>query len=92
VRLTADTAAIPEPSVIPLPALFPFSVKATDFPLSPVPLELRVADKSATPPNSPEAVATTRVVPGVSLKQTVTSWSVGVVVPLLVLNDAWYFR
>ena len=91
VRLAADTVATPEPSVIALPALFPFSVKLIDLPLTPTPLELRVADKSAAPPNVPDADATARVVAGVSLKQTVTSCSVGVTVPLLVLNEARYF-
>ena len=88
VRLAAKTVAIPEASVIALPALFPFNVKLMDFPLTPVPLEVKVADRSAVPPTVPDAAATTRVVGGRSLKQMVTSCSVGVAAPLLVLSEA----
>ena len=89
-RLAADTVTIPEPSVTPLPALFPLSVKLTVLPLTPVPPEVRVADKSAVPPKVPDAAATVSVVAraGVSLKHTVTSCRLTVAVLSVVLSDA----
>src|SRR5258708_5119907 len=90
VRLTPVTVATPETSVVPLPTLFPLSVKLIDFPLTPVALDVRVAERSAVPLYGPEAGFTARDVTAAttSLKQMVTLLSVGVTVLSVVVSFA----
>ena len=57
-KLAFDTVAIPELLVDALPAGFPFRVKLMDFPFTPVPPAVRVAERVAVPPYVPDAVAT----------------------------------
>ena len=81
--------------MLALPTLLPLSVNATDLPLTPLPLEVSVAESVVVPPNVPVAGAAARLValvPATSLKQTCTLESVGVTAPFVVERIALYFR
>src|SRR5436309_14208544 len=82
------TVATPRASVTPLPAALPSIVNATDLPLTGLPRAVRVADRLAVPPYVAVDGATLSAVGRVSMKQVVTSLSVGVTAPLVVVNVA----
>jgi hypothetical protein len=57
-RLTFVTVATPEPSVELVPAAAPFKVKLIVLPVTPVPLDVKVADRVVVPPYVPDAAET----------------------------------
>src|SRR5215831_9206282 len=91
-RLALFSVAMPDPSVTPLPTLFPLRVKSIVLPLRGETPSVNLADRLTVPPNVPVAGPTVSTDTTVLARQTVTSFRAGVTVPLLVVRVAWYFR
>ena len=90
-RLALFSVAVPVPSVVALPTLFPLSLNEIDSPGTGLPAEVSVAESVAIPPNVPLAAAGAVLVVAplaTSVKQTCTLESEGVTLGLDVVRIA----